>query len=501
MTYFQTTPLNSWIAHKIGLPQNAALNRSDLQTYQLEKLRKTVEHAKENSPFYACHLSKVNTVDNRVDLKSLDDIASLPFTTSQDLASHGLQMLCVSQSQIARVITLQTSGTTASPKRIYFTEEDLELTADFFTHGMQALVASGDRVMVLMPGPNLGSVGERLAVGLDRIGCPTVVYGLVQHPGDVIDQIVEEKIDCLIGLPAQVLSLVRHPRGKLLGGVSGSRSINRVGGRPVDDIRRSGTISSLRPGRIKSVLLSADYVPRSIIEAIEKAWHCPVFTHWGMTETGLGGGVQCQAREGYHLREADLWIEIVDPKGGEPVPDGVWGEIVLTTLTRTGMPLIRYRTGDISRFLTEPCPCGSHLKRLDRVRGRSVYEFSGAEIRLDEMDEAIFALPEIVDFQGILTLFSKTESETDLFDSALTGEPRSEIAQLSIVFWTTDEDPFSSGDLWIGKIADKIRHSVEAIPSIKALIADGQLGIDEIHPADAPVFSGSIKRRIKIKEN
>ena len=470
MTYFQTTPLNSWIAHKIGLSRNAAFNRSDLQTYQLEKLRKTVEHAKENSPFYARHLSKVNTVDNRVDLKSLDDIAFLPFTTSQDLAAHGLQMLCVSQSQIARVITLQTSGTTASPKRIYFTEEDLELTADFFTHGMQALVASGDRVMVLMPGPNLGSVGERLSTGLKRIDCPTVVYGLVQHPADVINQIASEDIDCLVGLPAQVLSLARHSSGNL------------------------GT------GQIKSVLLSADYVPKAIIEAIECAWNCPVFTHWGMTETGLGGGVECQTRRGCHLREADLLIEIVDPQGN-PLPDGKWGEIVLTTLTRTGMPLIRYRTGDISRFLTEPCPCGSHLKRLDRVRGRSVYEFSGAEIRLDEMDEAIFALPEIVDFEGILTLFSKTESETDLFDSALTGEPRSEIAQLSIVFWTTDEDPFSSGDLWIGKIADKIRHSVEAIPSIKALIADGQLGIGEIHPADAPVFSGSIKRRIKIKEN
>ena len=135
MTSFEKTPLDCWIAGKIGLQPsaaNAGVNRFDLALYQLEKLRKIVDYAKKNSPFYARHLSQINTADHGLDLKSIGDITSLPFTTSEDLVSHGLQMLCVSQSQIARVITLQTSGTTGPPKRIYFTEEDLELTADFF---------------------------------------------------------------------------------------------------------------------------------------------------------------------------------------------------------------------------------------------------------------------------------------------------------------------------------------------------------------------------------
>ena len=89
-----------------------------------------------------------------------------------------------------------------------------------------------------------------------------------------------------------------------------------------------------------------------------------------MTEMGLGGGVQCSARQGYHLREADLYFEIVDPHSGEPLPEGELGEVVFTTLTREGMPLIRYRTGDLSRFLPGQCPCGTLLRSMESIRQR-----------------------------------------------------------------------------------------------------------------------------------
>ena len=92
-------------------------------------------------------------------------------------------------------------------------------------------------------------------------------------------------------------------------------------------------------------------MPEAIGRVLEERWGCRVYNHYGTTEMGLGGGVQCSARRGYHFREADLFVEIVEPRSGEPVPEGVTGEIVFTTLTRTGMPLIRYRTGDLSRFL------------------------------------------------------------------------------------------------------------------------------------------------------
>ena len=95
-----------------------------------------------------------------------------------------------------------------------------------------------------------------------------------------------------------------------------------------------------------------------------------MYNHYGTTEMGLGGGVDCAAHAGLHLREADLLFEIVDPASGAPLAAGEEGEIVFTTLTREAMPLVRYRTGDLGRFAVEPCPCGSSLRLLAPVRER-----------------------------------------------------------------------------------------------------------------------------------
>jgi phenylacetate-coenzyme A ligase PaaK-like adenylate-forming protein len=121
---------------------------------------------------------------------------------------------------------------------------------------------------------------------------------------------------------------------------------------------------------------------------------------------GFGGGVECEALDGYHLREGDLYFEVVNHETGEACPDGKIGEVVFTTLTRQGMPLIRYRTGDIARMITWPCPCGSVLKRMDYVRGR----WNGL-VRLDtdctltvyEMDESLFQLPGLLDYRAIVS--------------------------------------------------------------------------------------------------
>jgi phenylacetate-coenzyme A ligase PaaK-like adenylate-forming protein len=434
------TPLEEWIACKIGLPKGGVPTPATLHDYQLTMLGKTLAHARRNSPFYQ---RRLRDVDPHA-LKSMADITRLPFTCPEDLATSGLQMLCVSQGEIARVVTLQTSGTTATPKRIYFTLDDLELTADFFAQGMKSLVKPGQRVMVLMPGPNLGSVGERVATGLGRIGCEAVVHGLVEDPGRVIEQINDLGIDCLIGLPVQVLSLARWP----------------------------GTIA---PGQIKSVLLSGDYVPRSIVGAITRVWNCPVFNHYGLTETGLGGGVECRALAGCHPREADLYLEIVDSRG-RPLPDGCYGEIVLTTLTRTGMPLIRYRTGDVSRFLTQKCACGSNLRRLDRVRGRSVYKLEQGELRLDEMDEAIFQLDGIVDYEVSI-------------------ERQGNITLMDIGFWSAPGAGLNGG------LALAIGRKLREIPSIREPLEQGVLRVNDVSPSSKKLFPNPIKHKIKRVED
>ncbi len=152
---------------------------------------------------------------------------------------------------------------------------------------------------------------------------------------------------------------------------------------------------------MKSVLLSGDYVSQPLRDALEQTWGCAVFEHYGSTETGLGGAVQCRAFAGRHVREADLLLEVIDPGSGRLLTDGEYGEIVLTTLTRRGMPLIRYRTGDEGRILPEACVCGSLLRSLGKVRGRledRVDVGGGHLLSMADLDEALLGLPWMLGF-------------------------------------------------------------------------------------------------------
>jgi phenylacetate-CoA ligase len=364
------TPLEGWIAQKIGLAPGA-LTPGALQAYQLAQIRNTVALVKRQSPFYRRRLAGIEPDD----LNDPGLIAQLPFTYPGDIEADPRQLVCVPQEAIKRIVTLSTSGTTGRPKRLYFTEEDQELTIDFFEHGMDALAGAGDGVLILMPGERPGSVGDLLKIALERLGARAIAYGPVQDPEAAIATAVLQDANTLVGLPTQVLGLARHDKGGLL------------------------------DGRIKGVLLSADHVPQAICRALHEIWGCAVFNHYGTTEMGLGGGVECSALAGYHLREADLYLEIVCPDTGQPVRTGEEGEIVFTTLTRKGMPLVRYRTGDLSRLILDPCPCGTQLRRLDVVRKRieGPVILAGKALRMADLDEALFAFDGVTDFQAQVT--------------------------------------------------------------------------------------------------
>jgi phenylacetate-CoA ligase len=333
------SPLEDWISEKVSGVTGGELTEEKIRQYQLERLRQTLEYVAEKSAFYSRRLEGFAPKN----VISLADWEQLPFTTHQDLRDNGPQLLCVSQSEIQRVVTLA-SDAIERPRRVYFTRQDLEPTIGFFCHGMSALVGRGQKVLILLPGPRPDSVGDLLARALKRMGVECILHGLVQDPSDTGDEIVKLNIDCLVGLPTQVLSVARRTRTQAI------------------------------HGRIKSVLLSPEAclgspdVPSGIVNEIQRILNCPVFKHYGITEMGFGGGVECDALSGYHLREADLYFEIVDEDSGETMPPGQPGEIVFTSLTRKGMPLIRYRTGHFARFLPEPCPCGTVLRRMEKVR-------------------------------------------------------------------------------------------------------------------------------------
>jgi len=350
--------LDKWILKRIDKSGSSSLTRGMLEEYQLKKLNETLAHVAQNSRFYREKLKDFNC-----NLKSLDEIRELPFTTMEELTLRGGEMLCVPGGDISRIVTLNTSGSTGPPKRIYFTEEDQELTVDYFHHGMQNLVDPSDNALILLPCSAPGGVGDLLKRGLERLGCRSVPYGF-PHVSDesVLEElfkiITEQGVTSMVGSPHEVLSIAEFTAEKT--------------SKMPETLSSPGQPLITRTPQIRTVLLSTDYIPDDLCRRLEEIWGCRVFEHYGMTEMGLGGAVSCEVLIGYHPRENDLYFEIIDPATGQPVPEGEYGEIVFTTLTRKGMPLVRYRTGDRSRWIPGPCPCGSVLKRLDKVLPRNV---------------------------------------------------------------------------------------------------------------------------------
>ncbi len=436
------TSLDAWIREKIGigLAVDGGAFMKALAAYQLQRLNETIAYARVNSPFYRDHLESLPAVP----LPRLSDIARIPFTVPSDISSNPYRFLAVRQDDVARIVTLRTSGSTGEAKRLFFTEDDLELTVDFFHRGMATMVRPGQKVAILLPAKMPDSVGDLLARGLERLNVGSLRYGPVADPLDAAQAIAAFGAHCLVGIPTQVLAVAR----------------SRVG-------------CAIGKGRIESVLLSTDYVPAAIARSLQEVWGCRVFTHFGMTETGLGGGVECAALDGYHLREADLYFEVVDHTTGALCADGEVGEVVVTTLTRRGMPLIRYRTGDIARLISDPCRCGTVLRRMERVRGRwdgAVRLDAGCLLTLPDMDEALFGLKGLLDYRATIS------------------QERSGNYRLHLDVQAT------AGNLTEGQVLQ----AVNGMDAVKRGIATGHLEIQGVHVSTERCWTttGVAKRKI-----
>jgi phenylacetate-CoA ligase len=373
-----------------------SLTRSAIEHYQGDRLRHLIDFCRERSSFYRQKFAEAGIGT----ITGMKDLTGLPLTSEAELRNHGSAMVCVSQDAVARIITIHSSGTTGLPKRLFFTDKDLERTLDFFHQGMQPLVSPGQRVAILLPGTTPDSTGHLLAQALERMKVSSDILGLVDDPEQAARRLSESRPDVLVGFPVQILAIARMAAAMVL---------------PL--------------GSIRSVLLCSDYIPESLCIQLTELLACEIFTHYGTVETGLGGGVDCGAHHGVHLREADLLFEIIDPHSTQPLADGKWGEIVFTTLTRTGMPLVRYRTGDLGRLLPGPCPCGSHIRRLDKVLGRisQVRKLqNGEQLALSTLDEMLFSISGLLDFGAVLI----TENHHDKLLICLVAIPGNEGAVL-----------------------------------------------------------------------
>ena len=324
------------------------ITRETINKIQLDKLNAVLKREKEREGFY-------RNLPER--LESLADLKALPFTTESDLAQKGGRMLLCSQGEIQRIISEQTSGTTGAGKRVFYTEGDCEHTIELFMAGLGEFIYPGSRTMVAMPFSGPSGLGELIAEAIRRIGAHPLLTGNNKTYGELKTILEEERPDTYVGMPTALLSMLRMC-GK---------------------------------GSIKRALISGDACPETVMKEIEKILGTPLWPHYGSREMGLGGAICCQAHEGMHMRENHCITEIID-KEGNVLPDGQWGELVITTIGMEAQPLIRYRTGDHTRIIPGKCICGSEVRRLDFVRRIDQSK------SMREMDELLFQFPELVDY-------------------------------------------------------------------------------------------------------
>lgn len=344
------TRLEDWICEVEDL---GALDRDTLGGLQLRRLNALLTREAARGGFY-------RGLPER--LGSLDELRSLPFTTPEQLSQNAPGLLLGSQAEVSRIISGATSGTTGPSKRIFYTARDLEHTVGFFAAGIGEMAAPGEAVAVAMPFSGPDGLGELICRAVERLGARPLRLGLGRTLGEQAELLSRERPESYIGMPVPLLGLLRW-----------------MGGR----------------GSLRRALVSGDACPEGVMSELERELGSRLFPHYGSREMCLGGAVTCPAHEGMHLRENHILAEIVSP-GGEALPDGEWGELVITTLDMQAMPLIRYRTGDYTRFLPGQCPCGGVTRRLAAVRRMP------EQPDIVELDSALFALPGLIDYSARL---------------------------------------------------------------------------------------------------
>ena len=356
------TNLDTWIETTERIPH---LTRENLEQLQLHRLDEMLKRLKDRGGFYKDYPEK---------LASLADLRNLPFTTAADLSAYPGKFLLTSQSEVSRVISGATSGTTGPAKRVFYTEKDTEQTIGLFTAGISEMLAAGEKCFIAFPFTGPFGLGDLIAQAVERLGGIPIWAGFGQTWGEMLALLKETQPETYIGFPVTLLSLAR-----LYG----------------------------KDFPVKRALVSGDACPAGVMEELEKMLGSKLYPHYGSRECGLGGAVTCPAFEGMHLRENHIIPEIIDEQGNV-LPDGEYGELVLTTIGADAMPLIRYRTGDFTRILP-PCKCGGITKRLDTVSRRE------RELSMEELDSRLFRIPELVDyrasFDGKLTIEARTLCE------------------------------------------------------------------------------------------
>ena len=356
---------------------------------QLELVNEQVGRLVASGNYFGRRLSEAGVTE----VRTAADFLALPFSEKQDLRDcYPLGLSAVPESEVVRIHS--SSGTTGTPVIIPYTARDVEDWAEQFRRCYEmAGVTAEDRVQIT-PGYGLWTAGIGFQAGAERLGAMCIPMG----PGNT-----EKQLQFMVDMRSTVLGATSSYALLL------SEEIERRGIRDQICLRK-GIIGSERWGK-------------RMRERIKGELGIQIYDISGI-------GISCDAEDGMHYWDDFIYIEIVDPVTGAPVPDGTFGEIVITTLVKEGAPLVRFRTHDISRIIPGACPCGSPFPRLDSIQGRSddMMKIKGVNVFPRQIEEVLQEFPQLsseyqirishLEGRDTMRIYVETDGTQDFLDLA-----------------------------------------------------------------------------------
>lgn len=370
------------------------LSRSALGSLQLERLKNTVTRCYDCVPMYKAKFDKIGLKPQSV--QTLSDLKSIPFTTKDDLRdNYPFNTFAVPMKDVVRIHA--SSGTTGKPTVVGYTRSDLQMWSDIVARLAAAVGVTDEDVVQIAFGYGLFTGAFGLHGGIEKIG--GTIIPMSSGNSDKQLMLMEDfGSTVLVATPSYAVYLSELVRERNLTGKM-----------------------KLRVG-----LFGAEGCTEEMRSCIERNLNIIATDNYGMSElVGPGVSGECLERDGLHIAEDHFLAEIIDPDTGEVLPEGEYGELVITTITKEALPILRYRTRDITRLIAEPCRCGRTHTRMDKVRGRSddMLIIKGVNVFPSQIESVLVALEHIGPHYQLVVrhenFLDTLEVNVELFDGSL----------------------------------------------------------------------------------
>lgn len=377
-------------------------DRETMRALQLEKLQKTVKHEYDNVPAYRKKMDEAGVKPE--DIKVLEDIQKLPFTTKEDLAeNYPTGLFAKPMSEIVRVHA--SSGTTGKPKIAGYTRGDLDIWAECVARAMASAGQDEKSVVQVAYGYGLFTGGLGAHIGAEKIGATVIPMS----SGNTKKQIMfmkDMKSTAIACTPSYALTIAEG-----------------LANEGVDPSELS----------LQSGIFGAEPWTEGMKDSIEKGLGIKAYDIYGLTEiVGPGVSVSCDENNGMHIQEDYFFPEIIDPDTLKPLPDGEVGELVFTTLGKEGFPMIRYRTRDLCYLMRDKCACGRTTVRMGKILGRTddMMIIRGVNVFPSQIEEVISKFSELtINYM----IYVGRENNKDTFDLDVELAPGLEIDNIRFI--------------------------------------------------------------------